>query len=817
MVMVMDTFWTDLKHSLRELRARPGFTVAVLVPLALGIGLNTAIFSAVYAVLIRSLPYKNPQAIVRVWEARPRMGPDAGQMAAFSMDHFRAWRDANDVFEAMAVYADASFNLTGGSEPRRIEGQRVSPALFPMLGVEPFLGRYFSEDEETPGRDRVVVLSYELWQRVFGAETSLLSRTVQLDGLSYTVVGIMPPGFRFPDPATEFWVPLAIAPPEPARPGEMRIALMPVIAKLNPGITLGEAEAAGETFLNNLRETSEMARRMDEGVTIHLTSLHEQLVRPVRPALLVLLGAVGFVLLIACANVAHLFLVRAHGRERDLAVRAALGAGRARLATRFLLESTLYGLAGGALAILVAYWGVRMLRLLGPSDLPLLENVEISGAVLGFNLGVALVTAVLVGLLPAVRASRVDILSGLKGLGTGLVHSTEGRLANALAVTEVALALILFIAAGLMFRSFSTLTSVDPGYEPADVLTFRLNLPSSKYVSGTAQKAFYDRLRESVSAVPGVHANGIVNMLPLDQGRIITGLAIAGRPPVEDRMNMPRASMRVTSPGFFQSMGIRLLKGRGLEESDGDGAPRVVIINESLAARYFENVEPLGQRIQNLGEIVGVVADVRQEGLDAAAEPEIYLDYRQIPDRMAGMMLASMSVAARIDPRQAGIVDEVRQRVGEIDAELPLADVRADERASPGFRCQATSLRGSPGSLRGTRSVSRHLWCLQCHQLLGEPANPGDRRPNGLRRHVVRHRAARPERRLEDPGLWPGSGNPRLLRIGPLPSKRALRGRAFRSFDLRRRGDGARGRGITGECYPSASRGENRRDESATL
>ena len=667
----------DLRYSVRSFFARPGFTLLVLVPLGLGIGLNTAIFSAVYGVLLRSLPYEEPQSLVRVWEARPRMGPDAEQMAAFSVDHFRAWRDGNDVFEAMAVYRDVSFNLTGGSEPRRIEGQNASPALFSMLGVEPFLGRYFSEEEETPGKDRVVILSYGLWQRAFGAEASLVGRTVELDGLSYTVVGVMPPDFRFPpDATTEFWVPLAMASPEPTRPGEMRIELVPVIAKLKPDVTVGQAEAAGETLLNNLRGTSEMASRMDEGVTIHLTSLHEQLVRPVRPALLVLLGAVGFVLLIACANVANLFLVRAHGRERDLAVRAALGAGRARLITRVLLESIVYGLAGGAVGILVAYWGVRMLRLLRPSDLPLLENIGISGAVLGLNFGVAVVTAILVGLVPAFRASRIDLVNGLKGLGTGLVQSTPKRMRNALAVTEVALALLLFIAAGLMFRSFSTLTNVDPGYEPKDVLTFRLNLPSTKYESGTSQKAFYDRLRETLGAVPGVHANGIVNMLPLDQGRFITSLAIEGRPPVEDPMNMPRASMRVTSPGFFQSMGIRLVKGRGLEERDRDGAPRVVVINEFLAARYFENEEPLGQGIQRLGEIVGVVADVRQEGLDAAPEPEVYLDYRQVPDPTAGRMLAAMSVAARIDPRQAGLVGEIRRRVGEIDAELPLADLR---------------------------------------------------------------------------------------------------------------------------------------------
>ena len=607
----------DLRHSLRGLVARPGFTALVVVPLALGIGFNTAIFSAVYTVLLRSLPYEDPQSLVRVWEARPRMGPNAEQMAAFSLDHYRAWRDANDVFDGMAALGDVSFNLTGGSEPRRIEGENVSPSLFPMLGGEPIRGRYFAEDEEIPGRDRVVVLSYNLWQRVFGAETTLVGRDIQLDGSNYTVVGIMPPEFQFPDPNTEFWVPMAMAPVEPAAPGEMRIELLPVIAKLKPGVTVGQAEAAAETFLNNLRETSEMSRRMNEGVAIHLTSLHEQLVGPVRPALLVLLGAVGFVLLIACANVANLFLVRAQGRERDLAVRAALGAGRGRLMQRLFLESVVYGLAGGAAAVLVAYWGVRMLRLLRPSDLPLLENVSINGAMLGFNLAVALAVSVLVGFVPAIRAGRVDLVSGLKGLGTGLVQGTSGRLRSLLAVTEVALALILFVAAGLMFKSFMTLSSVDPGYEPTDVLTFRVNLPATKYEGGPAQRAFYDRLRESLDAISGVHASGIVNQLPLDQGRFITSLSIEGRPPVADRMNMPRASMRVTSPGFFRALGVRLVRGRSLEQSDGAGAPPVVVINESLAATYFED-----------------------------------------------------------DPRQDGIAPEMRRRIQEIDAELPVADLR---------------------------------------------------------------------------------------------------------------------------------------------
>jgi len=672
----MDTLLTDLKHALRGLWARPAFTAMVLIPLTLGIGMNTAIFSVVHAVLLRSLPYENPEALVRVWEARPRMGPDAEQMAAFSMQHFRDWRDDNDVFDGMAAYGDASFNLTAGLEPRRIEGQSVSPALFPMLGVEPLRGRYLSADEEVPGNDRVIVLSYDLWQRQFGADESLVGNTILLDGLSYDVIGIMPPSFQFPDRATEFWVPQVMAPPAPMRPGEMRIELTPVMAKLKAGVSAASAEASAETFLNHLRGTSEMASRMNEGVTIHLTSMREQLVRPVRAPLMVLSIAVGFVLLIACANVANLFLVRARSRERDLAVRVALGAGRGRLVGRLLVESLTFGLVGGVLGTIVAFWGVRALRLLRPAELPLLDSVEIDGTVLAFNFAVALVTALVVGAVPALRSAQTDVVSGLKGSSADARHGAPTLLRNALAVAEIVFAIVLFVGAGLMLRSFQALSTVDPGYLSQDVLTFRLNLPATKYDSAVSQKSFYDRLRSELSSLPGVTAAGVSNSLPLDSDRFLTSLQIEGRPPPEDRMNAPRAGMRVVSAGFFQAMGIRVLSGRGFEEGDNESAPGSVVVNQSLVNRYFDNENPVGQRLARMGEIIGVVSDVRQEGLDAEPSPEVYLSYPQVPDQMASMLLANMNVAVRVDPRQSGLVDGVRSRVQAIDAELPLADFR---------------------------------------------------------------------------------------------------------------------------------------------
>ncbi|HEY7698849.1 MAG TPA: ABC transporter permease, partial [Vicinamibacteria bacterium] len=555
------------------------------------------------------------------------------------------------------------------------EAQSVSPALFSILGVEPLLGRDFSFEEESPGRDRVALLSHGLWQRVFGGDQAMVGRKIRLDGEPYEVVGVMPRSFRFPEPATELWVPLPDVPLEPLPPGAMRIELVPVVAKLAPGVSIEQAEAAGQAFLDRYRSESQAPPELERDVAIHLTSLSDQLARPVRPALLVLLAAVTFVLLIVCANVANLFLARAQGRETEMALRTALGARRGRLARQLLAESLAYALSGGALAILVAALCLRIARVALP-EAPWLADVGLDAPVVAFNLGVALLTALLVGLLPALRASQVDVVPGLKGsAGSG----PRGRLSrNALAVAEVALALVLFAAAGLMLRSFLNLARNDPGYEPRDVLTFRLNLPETKYPDGPARRAFFDSMRERLSALQGVEALGLVNTLPLDQERMITLLDIEGRPRPADRMQMPRASVRVVSPDFFRAMGIRLVSGRAPGEGDQAGAPPVLVVNESLVRRYFEGEDPLASRVHRLGAVVGVVSDFRQEGLDRDPEPELYFDYRQVPDAMAEA-ISRMSVAIRYDPRAGGLIESVKAVIRGLDPELPLADVRTME------------------------------------------------------------------------------------------------------------------------------------------
>jgi putative ABC transport system permease protein len=576
----------------------------------------------------------------------------------------------------MAVHQDRSFNLTGGSEPLRVEAQSVSPSLFPLLGVEPFLGRTFVPEEETPGRHRVALLSYGLWARVFGEDESVVGRIVHLDGFPYPVVGVMPRSFQFPDPGVELWVPLPDVEPEPLPPGALRIELVPLVAKLRPGVSIEEAEAEGQAFLDRYRGESNVPPELEREVRIHLASLHAQLTRPIRPALLVLFVSVGCVLLIVCANLANLFLARAQGRETEMAVRSALGASRPRLAKQLLAESLAYALAGAVLAVGVATLCLRFVRLALPAN-RWIDAVSMDASVLAFNLAAAGLTALLVGLLPAIRASRVDVVSGLKAGGAGSV--ARGRRArNALAVVEVALALVLFSSAALMFRSFLNLARNDPGYQARDVLTFRISLPEAKYPDGPSRRSFFDALRERLAAIPGVVASGLVSTLPLDGERMVTFLNIEGRPRPADPMETPRASVRIVSPGFFRSFGIRLVSGRALEDADRSGAPRVVVVNESLVRRYFEGEDPLEGRIQRLGAIVGVASDIRQEGLDREPEPEIYLDYRQVPDAM-GEALSRMSVAIRYDPRAPGLVEAVKAVVQDLDAELPLADARTME------------------------------------------------------------------------------------------------------------------------------------------
>ncbi len=669
----MGNIWQDVVYAMRTLMKKPSFTVTALLPLALGIGATTAIFSVVYAVMIRPLPYDNPETIVQVWETRPRMRmshrPGAG---AFTMDHFREWRDDNTVFEHIAAYgSQAEFNLTGSGEPRRISGTNVSPDLFAMLGVSPAMGRSFELEEETPGKDRVILLHHKTWRTLFGGDREVVGTTLRLDGQPYTVIGVMPEGFEFPEPDTQFWVPLALGPSQPGV-----VEMMPVIARLKEGVTIEQAEAEAQALIARLRQESSEDDPRHQGVEVHLGSMQEQMIDPVRPALWVLLAAVGLVLLIVCSNVANLLLSQAVGREQEVAVRAALGASRFRLMRQMLTESLLLGLVGGGLGLLLAYWGVRLLVRLNPGDIPRLGEVTIDSPVLLFTLGVAIVTALVFGSVPAVRTARVDLNRSLKEggetHGLGLFRRSRGR--SLFAMLEIALALVLLVSAGLMIRSFVRLIQVDTGYDPRDTLTLSVNLPRSKYNQAMVQKAFFDQLLDRVSHVSGVQAAGIVNVLPLSRARYVMGLQIEGRPPVTRREDMPRADFRLVSPGYFQAMGVPLTKGRLFSAQDGPEAPPVVVINQSLANTYFPDEDPVGQRFQ-FGEIIGVVGDVRSFGLDREPSSEVYLSYEQATGRLAEAM-STMHLVLRsrgVDP--LSLAPELRAQVLTVDPEMPIDDV----------------------------------------------------------------------------------------------------------------------------------------------
>ena len=672
----MWNLWQDLRFAVRALVGRPGFTVVALLPLALGIGATSAIFSVVHGVLLRPLPYDDPETIVEVWETRPRMGNRGG--GGFTLDHFREWRENNTVFEQIAAYSPTSFNMTGLDEPLRVSGTQVSPALLALLRVAPVVGRVFEPEEETPGKDRVVLLSHRTWQSRFGADREVVGRALRLDDQTYTVIGVMPRSFEFPDREAEFWVPLAL---EPSRPGVVEV--VPAVARLKEGVSIEQAEAEANSLIERLRDESPENDPLHRGVEVHLGSLQERLVGPARPALLVLLAAVGFVLLIACANVANLLLSRAAGREKEVAVRAAMGAGRLRLIGQMLVESLVFALAGGLVGLLVAYWGIKTLVALNPGDIPRLESITMDLTVLWFTLGISLVTAILFGLAPAIRTSRVNLIQSLKeggggapSLGSGIFRHLRGR--SIIAVAEIALALVVLVAAGLLIQSFVRLIRVDAGYDPTQVLTFRLNLPGSKYAEAQAQAAFYDQLLERVGTMKSVQSRGIVNVLPLARARYVVGLQIEGRPPAARAEDRPRADFRLVSPDYFPAMGIRLLHGRVFTEQDGPGSPAVVVINKALVDRYFPDEDPIGKRFQ-FGEIVGVVADVKAFGLDAEPSPEVYLTYRQASGPLAGAM-STMSLAVRCrDADPLSLVAALREQVRAVDPEMPIDEVMTME------------------------------------------------------------------------------------------------------------------------------------------
>ena len=676
-----ENLFRDFVEAARALLKRPGFALLVCLPLGFGIGAVTTVFSGVYGVLLKPPPYAEPDRLVQVWERRPRL-PMPDEVAAFSSDHFRQWRDANTVFDGMAMYGDrpASYAGLAGSpgEPRPLSAEQVSPNLFEVLGVHPLLGRAFAADEEIPGRDGVVILGHAFWNREFGGDPEVVGRSLVLDERLHEVIGVMPPGFGFPNPQISLYLPATREPDEALQPGQVRLELVQVVARLGAGVSIEQAEAEAGALLERLSGESEIERMLNEGVSVHLASFVERSTGRLREPLIALLGVAALVLLIACGNVANLMLTRAAGRERELAVRAALGAGRGRVFRRLFSESLLLALAAGALGALLSLQGAGLLRSLTVLGLPQLARTTVEWPVLAFCFLAAAAAAIVFGAAPALRAASRDPAAALGASERGDAAPLGGAARSAgsrglFASLQVALSLPLLVGAGLFVRSFLNQIAAPPGYQPENTVVFDLRLPEARYADETAQTAALDRIREEVAAVHGVLQVGLVDTLPLSGERAVIGFQRLGDEPATDPNTVPRALLRRVSPGYFRAMGIPLRRGRVFEEADRANADSVVIVNRSLVDRYLED-EPVDLELPGLGQIVGVVGDVHAEGVDTPVEPILYRligDARVPAPRRGGGMggFAHMSLVLRHAPGTA-VAEAAAARVAAVDPEL---------------------------------------------------------------------------------------------------------------------------------------------------
>src|SRR5262245_53486481 len=673
----MQTLIQDLRFGARILLKKPGFTLIAVITLALGIGANMTIFSVVNAVLLRPLPYQNPEQLALIWGKLP--AHVSGNVGA-SAPEFADYRDQNLVFSSVAAYTSSSFDLSGVGEPERIVGTFVSASLFPLLDVQPALGRAFLNEEDRPGHDRVVIVSHGLWRRRFAGDPDVIGRSVTLDGQSHTIIGVAPAGFRFPDVDTESWKPIAFT-AEDLSENERGSHYLSVIARMKPGVTIAQAQADMAALARRMQQQHPMYYEADSGWGTTVVSLREETVGDARLALLALFGAVGCVLLIGCANVANLLLARASTRRREMAIRAAMGGRPWRIIRQLLTESLLLALAGGALGTLIAVWGVEAVAELSASSLPRVNEINIDGRVIGFMLAITLATGLLFGLAPAWQSAKPDLNESLKEGGVkGAASGGRHRLRGLLVVVEIAIALVLLVGAGLMVKSLYRLQRVELGFNPSHALTMRLSLPEAKYPEPQRQRDFYERLLNRIAALPGVKAAGAINFLPLSGTGNQRSFLIDGKP--EPKLNV---GFRLVSADYFRAMGVPLRAGRLIDDRDRENVPRVAVVNETFARVFLANEDPLGKRIK-LGSshgpfpwltIAGVVGDVRHSGLDVETRPEMYVPYLQ--GLLPGWGVPPMFLVVRSESEPSSLISAVRGVVQELDRDQPVYGVASME------------------------------------------------------------------------------------------------------------------------------------------
>jgi putative ABC transport system permease protein len=669
---MIETFLQDLSFGFRMMRKSPGFTAAAVLALALGIGANTAIFSVVNVVLLHSLPYRDAGRLMWVTTFLPRQG----QTLVIHPDYF-GWRQQNHVFEDMAAYSpDRENTLTGVGEPARLASACVTHSFFRVLGAEPRLGREFSEEEDRPKGPRVAILSDTLWKQRFGADRQVVGRVIALDGNAYTVVGVMPPEFEFPENShAEILVPFAL--PETAVALNRPLFMVRVIGRLRPKVTPAAAVVDLDGIDAHLHSSYPGGySKMMAGAQARVISLHDREVGNVRPALFVLLGAVGFVLLIACANVANLQLARAIAREKEVAIRRALGAGQGRITRQLLTESALVSVLGGTVGLLLTLWTLGVLRRIGPRNIPHLASARIDWRVLLFTLAVSLATGMLFGLAPALAALRAPVNTPLQETGAQGVSSGGARRSQEfLMAAEVALALVLFVGAGLLARSLVRLISISPGFDSQNVLTAQIALPRTSYREPEQWHMFYSELVQRLASLPGVTSAGGASVLPLRGSVSSAVLTIEGQPaPAPDEQSAFAVFVNTATPGYFAALHIPLIAGRLLDDRDGpEGAP-TVLVNQALVRRDFSHQEPVGARVKlpwgDWRTIVGVIQDTKQTGIAAEVEPEVFLPMKQSVSN-DGMTLV---IRSPIPPQS--LIPAVRAQVAAMDHDLPIFGIQ---------------------------------------------------------------------------------------------------------------------------------------------
>jgi putative ABC transport system permease protein len=656
----------DLRYALRQLIKAPSFTAIAILTLALGIGACSAIFSVVNVVLLQPLDYPEADRIVAIRETNLPQFPEF----SVSPPNYIDWEKQTKSYEHIAAYGGAQLNLTGEGEPQRLVGVKATAHYFDVYGVKPVLGRMLLPEEDAPGKNHVVVLSYPFWQRVFGGARDVVGREVQLNGEPYNVVGVAPLGFGLAS-KVDAWIPMAFKPEDTANDARGGHYIN-VVGRLKPGMTVAQARAELEVIASQL---AKQYPDSNKGWGILMMALQDYSVRDVKPVLYTLLGAVGCVLLIACANLANLLLARATARHREISIRAALGASRARLMRQLLTESVVLSLFGGVAGLLLARWGLDALLALAPTSLPRITEIHLDSRVLLFSLALSVVTGLVFGIAPAWLAARADVNEALKQGSRGSTEGgARGRLRSALVVLEVTFALMLLGGAGLLARSFMQLAHVDPGFNPENATLLRLSLPQKKYELPEQQTAFVNALLDRVKALPGVQAAGVTHAMPL-VGDYVLGFNIEGRPAIAPS-DLPSTNYYAVTPNYFRAMGIRLVRGRTFTPQDDAKAPRVAIINETMARQHFPNEDPIGKRINittsgpdTWREIIGIVGDIKQYGVDKATSAQSYEPFAQVP-------FSSLNVVVRTNGSPAALLGALRPTVYAVDKDQPVGAIR---------------------------------------------------------------------------------------------------------------------------------------------